>query len=380
MLDRLREIERDLGVSPVTTTMTAAASDHDSGAVTKLLPGSTSILPVATTPAAAEAADNGTRLRRRTATRRARGALLQSLVLLLAVTAGGVGWWFGSGPGSLIAVPQVTGMALAEAQSTITSEGLTPATTEKSSVEVPKGEVIDTDPGEGERVEKESTVTLIVSSGPAKHTVGELSGLTEEKVRQTLVANHVNVDENVEEYFAALEKGLVLNVRITPRAGGDVYGCGDGCELFEDDDALIQVSLGAVPDVTGKELADAKRILGDARLKVDGKTPEQWSDSIPKGSVISQTADRPGGGSWRPGDTVTLTVSKGPQLFAVPDVAGLTRDEAAKKLEDAGFTVDYAPFWNGVPNGLTKAQSTDPEAGAMRRKGTEIYVVLNVSG
>src|SRR5690606_40324465 len=105
-----------------------------------------------------------------------------------------------------------------------TSEGLTPATTEKSSVVVPKGEVIDTDPGEGERVEKESTVTLIVSSGPAKHTVGELSGLTEEKVRQTLVANRVNVDENVEEDFAALGKRADRNVRITPPAGGRANG------------------------------------------------------------------------------------------------------------------------------------------------------------
>lgn len=380
MLDRLREIERDLGVSPVTTAMTAPASDHDSGAVTKILPGSTSILPVPTAPAASEGADNGTRLRRRTATRRARGALLLSLVLLLAVAAGGVGWWFGSGPGSLIAVPHVAGMALADAQSAIKAEGLTSTSTEKSSVDVPKGDVIDTDPGEGERVEKESTVTLIVSSGPAQHTIGKLSGLTEQKARQTLVANGVNVDENVEEYFAALEKGLVLNVRVTPRAGGDTYACGDGCELFEDDDALIQVSLGELPNVVGKPLDEAKRILEDNRLKVDGDTPEDWSDSVAKGSVIAQTTERPGGGSWHPGDTVKLTVSKGPQLFAVPEVAGLTRDEAAKKLEDAGFTVDYAPFWNGVPNGLTKAQSTDPEAGAMRRKGTEIYVVLNVSG
>src|SRR5690606_7964230 len=192
MLDRLREIERDLGVSPVPTAMTAAASDHDSAAVTKILPG-TAIMPTPTAPGAEAAADDGPRRRRRTATRRARGALLLSLVLLLAVAAGGVGWWFGSGPGSLIAVPHVAGLALADAQSAVKAEGLTPATTEKSSIEVPEGDVIDSDPGEGERVEKESTVTLIVSSGPAKHTVGKLSGLTEEKARQTLVANGGNV-------------------------------------------------------------------------------------------------------------------------------------------------------------------------------------------
>ncbi|SJN19584.1 Probable serine/threonine-protein kinase pknL [Microbacterium esteraromaticum] len=378
MLDRLREIERELGVTPVQTATTAPIREHDSGAVTKILPGLPST--VNPTPEVAESADNATRLRRRTARRRARGAFLLSLVLLLAVAAGGVGWWFGSGPGSLIAVPQVVGMPYADAAASVTEEGLVPDRSERASVDVDEGDVIESTPGEGERVERDSTVTLVVSSGPALHSLAKLSGSSEQDVRDVLTANKVNVEDDAELYFAPLDKGLVLNVRITPRAGGDPYPCGEGCDVFEDDTALIQVSLGPLPDVTGKPLDDALRTLKDAGLKVADDRPESWSDSIEKGSVISQTTERPGGGSWRQGDTVTLTVSKGPQLFAVPDVADLTRDEAVAKLKDAGFAVDFAPFWNGVPNGLTKAQSTDPEQGAMRRQGTEIYIVLNVSG
>jgi len=379
MLDRLREIERDLGVSPVPTTMTASASDHDSGAVTKILPGA-AVIPTPTAPVAEHATDNGTRLRRRTATRRARGALLLSLVLLLAVTAGGVGWWFGSGPGSLIAVPHVAGLALADAQNAIKTEGLTPTTTEKSSVEVPKGDVIDSDPGEGERVEKKSTVTLIVSSGPAQHTLGKLSGLKEAEARQTLVANGVNVDENVEEYFAALEKGLVLNVRVTPRADGDTYPCGDGCDLFEDDDALIQVSLGPLPDVTGKPLAEAKQILEDARLKVDGSTPEQWSESVAKGSVISQTTERPGGGSWRPFDTVTLTVSKGPQPVDVPNVVDMTLSQAKAKITGVGLKVDYAG-WGDLPGfaDMVIVVAQKPGDGTLPKGGT-VKLTIQLKG
>src|SRR5690606_14629666 len=168
MLDRLREIERDLGISPVPTATTTAAADHDSGAVTKILPG-TALITEETTPVAAEPADNGTRLRRRAARRRARGALLLSLVMLLAVAAGAVGWWFGSGPGSLIPVPAVAGLAVADAEQAISAEGLVPESTTRSSIDVPAGDVIDSDPGAGERVEKESTVMLIVSSGPAQH-------------------------------------------------------------------------------------------------------------------------------------------------------------------------------------------------------------------
>ncbi|GAA3944555.1 Stk1 family PASTA domain-containing Ser/Thr kinase [Microbacterium soli] len=378
MLDRLREIEQELGITPIRTSAHSASREHDSGAVTKILPG-TAVIAGPVAPAETET-DNGARLRRRSARRRARGALLLSIVLLLAVSAGGVGWWFGSGPGSLITVPPVAGLTLADAQNAITDAGLHPETMEKPSIDIDAGDVIDSDPGAGERVEKESAVTLIVSSGPARHTIGKLSGSTEDEVRRTLVANGVNVDDDVERYFASLERGLVLNVRITPRAGGEPYGCGDGCDLFEDDDALIQISLGEVPNVVGKTVDDAVKELQDVELKVDGNRPEEWSDTAAKGTVIAQTTERPGGGSWRPGDTVTLTVSKGPQLFAVPDVAGLTRDDAVKKLKDAGFSATYAPFWSGVPNALTQAKSTDPESGSMRRRGTEIYIVLNVSG
>ncbi|MFD5225850.1 Stk1 family PASTA domain-containing Ser/Thr kinase [Microbacterium sp. NPDC058342] len=377
MLDRLREIERELGVTPVPTATTASSGDHDSGAVTKILPG-TPVISNPTVAVAAEA-DNGSRLRRRTARRRARGALLLSLVMLLAVAAGGAGWWFGSGPGSLIAVPQVAGMTTADAESAVSAEGLEPTTTTKSSIEVPAGEVIDSDPAAGERVEKESTVTLIVSSGPAQHTLGTLSGLTEDEARETLTANNVEVSDEVQEYFAKLDRGLVLNVRITPRAGGEAYACGDGCDVFEADSALIQLSLGPVPSVVGKSLADAEQILGDARLKI-GDRNEEWSDTVAKGSVIAQATERPGGGSWRPGDAVSLTVSKGPQPVDVPKVVGLTLKEAKAKIEGAGLRAEY-PAWGDLPGFADMAAVVDqkPDSGTLPKGGT-VTLTIQLKG
>jgi serine/threonine-protein kinase len=75
-------------------------------------------------------------------------------------------------------------------------------------------------------------------------------------------------------------------------------------------------------------------------------------------------AARSGGGWWRPGDTTTLVVSKGPQLFAVPDVVGKTRDEARQTLESAGFGVDYNGFWNAVINAVTKVTAQQPAGGS----------------
>jgi len=344
MLARLRDIEREIGVSPVRTAREAAAREYDSGSVTRILPGTktltdTALLPETEHPSSGEV-DNATRLRRRTARRRSTGAALLTVVLMLAVLAGAAGWWFGSGPGSQIPIPAVSGLGYDEAAAALTAEGLVPKRAEQSSVDVDAGLVIEASPGEGERVDKKSTVTLVVSTGPAKHELPPLRGRSADDVRQVLAANAVNVTDEVEEYFDGLDEGLVLNVRVTPRDGRDAYGCADGCEVFEDDTALVQLSLGPVPDVAGMPIDEAVRTLKAARLEVAEDRPADWSESVAKGSVIGQSAKRPGGGAWRPGDTVTLTVSKGPRPLPIPDVTGRTVREAVGALKDAGFEVN----------------------------------------
>jgi len=369
MLTRLREIEREIGVAPAPTATDAPAREYDSGSVTKILPG-TALLP---TPVeeTEESVDNATRLRRRTARRRSTGAALLTVVLLLAVLAGGVGWWFGSGPGSLIAVPTVAGMTYEDAAAAVTSEGLVPERAEKSSIDVDAGLIIESAPGEGERVEKDSTVTLVVSTGPARHDLPALRGKSADEVRAILTENGVNVADDVEEYFDELGKDLVLNVRVTPRDQGEAYACADGCEVFEDDTALIQLSLGPVPDVTGRPVDDAVRQLEDARLQVADERPEDWSDSVARGSVIAQSAERADGGPWRPGDTVTLTVSKGPQPLPIPDVKGKTVRQAVDALQGAEFKVNPTIEDIELPLGgkywdVYKVCSYDPNGSAAR--------------
>src|SRR5690606_18573773 len=186
MLDRLREIERDLGVVPaaVTTTTTPLRSQSDSDDLTKVLP-STMVIEDPTGPIA-QPVDNATLLRRRTSKRRARGAFVLALVLLLAVLAGGVGWWFGSGPGSLVAVPAVAGMTYEDAAMTLEQEGFVPIKAEESSVDIDPGLALRSDPGEGERLDQGVEVTVVISSGPAPRAVEALNGKTADEARSYL--------------------------------------------------------------------------------------------------------------------------------------------------------------------------------------------------
>ncbi|HET6300298.1 Stk1 family PASTA domain-containing Ser/Thr kinase, partial [Microbacterium sp.] len=199
MLDRLREIERELGITPQTTTRSAAtgviADDViDSGELTAVLPTT-----AGHTTSPVETVDNATRLRRATKRRAAKGGWLIALVLLLAGLAGATGWWFGSGPGSLVAVPDVAGRTFAEAQQLLAAESLVAVEEGENSLDVEPGLVIRSEPPVGARVEKESEVRVIVSLGPAEVTVERLIDLTETDARRILQDLGITPDEENEE-------------------------------------------------------------------------------------------------------------------------------------------------------------------------------------
>ncbi|HWL76216.1 Stk1 family PASTA domain-containing Ser/Thr kinase [Microbacterium sp.] len=378
MLDRLREIERELGITPQTTTRSAAtgviADDViDSGELTAVLPSTTGH-----TTSPVETVDNATRLRRATKRRAAKGGWLIALVLLLAGLAGATGWWFGSGPGSLVAVPDVTGRTFAEAEQLLAAESLVAIEEGENSLDVDPGLVIRSEPPVGARVEKESEVRVIVSLGPAEVTVERLIDLTETDARRILEDLGITPDEENEEFFTGAPQGAVVGTMLNPRVG-EPYACGEGCTAHEGDGATLWVSLGPVPDVVGESEDSARRTLEGVRLLVAEESQTETSEEIAAGDVI-RVLGREDGGWLRPGDTVTLVVSTGPPLFPIPDVQDLTRDEAIATLEGAGFQVDYAVFWAAFPNSLTRVTGTDPAPGEMRVKGTRVYLQITASG
>ncbi|GAA2916175.1 serine/threonine-protein kinase [Microbacterium keratanolyticum] len=372
MLDRLRVIERELGITPTVTTQTArsATSLVDSGDLTLVMPGTSTGAPTTAIDAGAAPLDNATLLRRRSAKRRARGGFLIALVLLLAAAAAGAGWWFGSGPGSLVAIADVAGSNYPDAAAVLTEQGFVPTEASENSLDVPVGVVIRTDPENGTRSDRGTAVTVFVSTGPAEQTVPPLNGKSEADAKAYLEGIGANVGESVALFSGAAE-GLVINADVAPRAGGDQYPCGEGCTLFEGDTVVLLVSLGALPDVTGMTIDQAAKALGDKQLEVSDETVTEYSDEIKKDRVI-RIADRSDGGNWRPGDAVTLVVSQGPQPIEVPDVEGMNLADAMALLQEQGFEPNTS-----VPQfiwGLFTATRTDPEDGTMLDRGAKVRV------
>ena len=90
----------------------------------------------------------------------------------------------------------------------------------------------------------------------------------------------------------------------------------------------------AVPDVTGKTLEEAKSSIQSAGFTV-GTTTQSYSDKVDSGKVISQ--DPTASTKKAKGTAINLTVSQGAQTIEVPNLSGMTADEAKKTLQASGL-------------------------------------------
>ena len=338
--------------------------------------GPTGPLATEATVALAETADK----------RRKRGWWIFAIVLVLAAVAGGVGWYFGAGPGAVVTVPtSIIGTTPDDATTTLTDLGLvvSPKTTEAYSSDVPVGSVTGTDPAAGASVQKGSTITLELSLGSKPVDVPEVVGATQEDA-EALIADAgfiLDTASTVTEFSSKVDEGIVM--RVYGNEGGKEDGkrvrLKNGDSYFDQAPIVIVVSLGALPSVTGLTVDEAIRAL-DAVGVIGEEGKSTFSDDIESGRVISG-ANAVSDEAVRPGSTIKLTVSRGPQLFEVPGVAGMLVKDAKQTLEDAGFVVTFngqdSPFAGLVLEGQ-EATGTNPPAGDMLRKGVTIEILYDL--
>ncbi|WP_434991873.1 Stk1 family PASTA domain-containing Ser/Thr kinase [Arthrobacter sp. Ld5] len=130
-----------------------------------------------------------------------------------------------------------------------------------------------------------------------------------------------------------------------------------------------------LPDVANVPLGEARAALEDQGL-VSVSTEEAFDEDVLAGLVIG--TDPAANTEVRRFERVDLLVSRGPELFAVPDVGGRSQDEAAAELDAAGLSVGalQEEYSESVPAGAVLRQ--DPEQGAERRRGSAVDLVVSL--
>lgn len=137
-------------------------------------------------------------------------------------------------------------------------------------------------------------------------------------------------------------------------------------------------SLVAVPDITRLSREDALNTLSKAGLIFDGETTVE--SSLNADSVIST---QPSIGTFvMPNTKVSLVIASGRNR--VPQVVGLTQEEATRQLHESGFTVTVANG-EGIPQNASTFNADDrvlllkPNAGSLLKVGSTVIVVVETS-
>ncbi|MDO9695797.1 MAG: PASTA domain-containing protein [Candidatus Latescibacteria bacterium] len=128
-----------------------------------------------------------------------------------------------------------------------------------------------------------------------------------------------------------------------------------------------------VPDLREQNLAQARRTAAGAGLEVEVVRSEAHVRQ-PVGNVVDQ---HPAPGQpVRKGRSVGLVLSSGPPSGAVPDLGGLNVQQAAATLQRGGFRAGRTLRARGLDGAPSTVVLQYPAAGAERRKGVTVDVVM----
>ncbi|MCX8528931.1 MAG: Stk1 family PASTA domain-containing Ser/Thr kinase, partial [Rhodoluna sp.] len=202
------------------------------------------------------------------------------LVWLLAFGGGGFTNFHPTEGGN--AVFDVTGMSFADAKAKLATQNLVVSEQFEVSDTVDPDAVIRTDPPAGTKVADGTMVTLYVSSGKTQATVPNVAGMTEAEAKLALENAHLTLGTITEGTSPTIVKGQVIS---TEPASGLQVAQGSVVNL------LISNGQVMVPDVTGKGLSEAKRILSgpDVGLIVDVSSSQPCANgAAPLGVIVRQ--------------------------------------------------------------------------------------------
>ena len=281
----------------------------------------------------------------------------------LAIALGIFGWYALVGPGSKVVVPSIVGATQEEALSALSPLGLTLVISEKRfDEEISDGQIIESDPAGGDKVDAGGQVTAVISKGAERYLIPSLVGLTPEAAVNLLAKSPIKVGDLTEVFNDQTPKGFVISS--SPAAGKKVKR--DAVV-----DLLISKGIETI-DVTsyvGKSADQALNELTEGGFDVE--TVDQFSESVLAGTVISQVPS--GGAPLAKGTKIILTVSKGSEYVFIPNVFSLTEAKARAALADLELKVVVKKI--GVKK-VKAVTNISPKVGTKVKRGSAVTITV----
>jgi len=279
-------------------------------------------------------------------------------VLALAVGSFG-GWYYGAGPGALIAVPNLSDKSVSLASAEIDSITKDVVIREEFSSAFAKGQVIGTEPVAGILVPKGTQIVLVVSKGKELVQVPKVIGVDLVTATAKIIGAKLVVGKVTQWFNSEYPIGVVYE-----NSGSD------GTKLPVSSGIDLKVSLGAIPIVAGLQTEIAKAALEAAGLTVRA-IEKKYSTTVAKGQIISVVPDEEEVGK---GSSIKLVESLGPQTVTMPAVKGETILAAKGLLESLGLRVVIDTSWLSKDYGIKKVTGVSETAGTTLLVGQSVTI------
>jgi eukaryotic-like serine/threonine-protein kinase len=316
-------------------------------------------------------------------------------------------------PSARVTVPRLVGLTAPVALTRLRQLRLT-GNTQNVFSEKPANVVVAQTPGSSRKLAKGETVMLNISKGPEAVAVPDVVGQTAADALSTLQAQAIKPRivrvPSVEPAGQVVAQNPKAGAKARPRIavrlnvsdGKHVTPTGKGSTptttvIATTNQAPTTTAAPAnanplvrVPDLEGKKLLDARRLIRRVGLLIEIR---RVPNAQPLGTVIAQ-AKKPGTQLKR-GRHLLITVSKGPkpatsttpsqsgsQPIAVPDVTGEDEITATQDLENAGLTVQVVDrdTADASQDGIVVEQAPTANQSAQPSSTVTIYVGRYTSG
>lgn len=302
-------------------------------------------VPVAETPMYDQAIERGNRWRWK---------LLIAAVVVAALAGGGFALSRQLATTSHI-VPALAGIERGVAENQIADNKWSLLVQTERSDAQPLGNVIRTVPPEGTKFEEGKTLVLVVSEGPTLPKLIDVNGMTLEAATKQLADLTLGISVVGDAFDEQVPTGIVLSWSVLAQPS-----LAAGAEVIQGTVVGVVVSKGPAPRVIpalgGLDEAAASAALAAVQLVVV-RADDIFSNDIPIGQVADQSL--PAGTEVPRDSTVTIALSKGPDVVLVPDLAGLDYASVQAAIANSGLLIGrvdgntsgflYAVSANGSP-------------------------------
>ncbi|WP_316522176.1 Stk1 family PASTA domain-containing Ser/Thr kinase [Kitasatospora brasiliensis] len=278
----------------------------------------------------------------------------------------------GSGDAAKVTAPNLVGKTLAEAKAAATGVGPKLVVAEGEKIACPdtnikKDQVCTQNPAGGTQVVETSTITVQISSGPAKAPLPSVVGKTKDQATKALAdLGFTNVTTEYKDDDTAAQDNVTAqdpaaNTAVDPSTP-----------------VKLTVSQGktkvTVPNVVGAQKDDAQNTLQGLGFQVDASKTAQTTDPSKVNTVAQQSVPA---NTKAPANTkIALTIYKAPEKVQVPPLGNVKLSDAIAQLQKAGLLYVVA---SGPPDLNAIVQQSTPPAGTLVDPNAQIQLITKAA-